>query len=457
MAVKRLALFAALIVVALYVAWRFDVLRWPPFGTRSTETADSGGRRARGAGAGTGGPRGADGPVSVTAIDVQTRDVPISLDAIGTVQPLNTVTVRTQVDGRLLKLAFAEGQDVRAGDVLALVDPAIYQAQNDVAVAKKAQDEATLGNARTDLQRYNSLAVGNIGSKQQADTQKALVAQLEAQVKGDQAAIDNAKATLDFATIRSPIDGRTGIRLVDPGNVIKGSDQTGIVVVTQLKPITVLFTLAQQYLRQVTDAQASGRVRAQALASDNAAVIDSGEVTVVDNQVDPTTGTVKIKAVFPNADLHLWPGQFVNVRLVTGRIPGALVVPSAAVQRGPNGAFVYVLSDDAAKLTDVTVGQQNERFAVVTGGLSAPSKVLTSGFARLTDAAKVRVIAAPPATAGAVGDEPVMTQPAGGAPPAPGATDGGERRGRGDGGGRRRGAAGGAGGNTGSGSGGSTQ
>ena len=439
MAVKRLALFAALIVVALYVAWRFDALRWPPFGPRSTETADGGGRRARGAGPRAGGPRGADGPVSVTAIDVQTRDVPISLDAIGTVQPLNTVTVRTQVDGRLLKLAFTEGQDVKAGDVLALVDPAIYQAQYDVAVAKKAQDEATLGNARTDLQRYISLAVGNIGSKQQADTQKALVAQLEAQVKGDQAAIDNAKATLDFATIRSPIDGRTGIRLVDPGNVVKASDQTGIVVVTQLKPITVLFTLAQQYLRQVTDAQAGGRVRAQALASDNTAVIDSGEVTVVDNQVDPTTGTVKIKAVFPNPDLHLWPGQFVNVRLVTGRIPGALVVPSAAVQRGPNGAFVYVLVDDAAKLTDVTVGQQNERFAVVTGGLNATAKVLTSGFARLTDAAKVRVIAAPPTAANAAGDEPVMTQPAGGAPPAPGATEGGERRGRGDGSGRRRG------------------
>ena len=441
---KRLALFVALLVVLGYVAWRFDLLRWPPFAPRSTETAEGGARRGRGGAGGAGGARGFDGPVSVTASDVQTRDVPISLDAIGTVQPLNTVTVRTQVDGRLLKLAFTEGQDVKTGDVLALVDPAIYQAQYDVAVAKKAQDEATLANARIDLTRYTTLAVGNIGSKQQADTQKALVAQLEAQVKGDQAAIDNAKATLDFATIRSPIDGRTGIRLVDPGNVVKGSDQTGIVVVTQLKPITVLFTLAQQYLRQVTDAQAGGRVRAQALGSDNTGVIDSGEVTVVDNQVDPTTGTVKIKAVFPNADLHLWPGQFVNVRLVTGRIPNALVVPSAAVQRGPNGAFVYRLEDETAKLTNVTIGQQNERFAVVTGGLATPAKVLTSGFARLTDGAKVRIIASPtPAgSAAGSGDEPVMSQPAGGPPPPAAATDGGERRGRGEG--RRRNGGGGS-------------
>ncbi len=434
---KRLALFAAALVVLGYVAWRFEFLRWPPFAPRSTETADGGARRGRGAGAG-GARGGFDGPVSVTASDVQTRDVPISLDAIGTVQPLNTVTVRTQVDGRLLKLAFTEGQDVKTGDVLALIDPSIYQAQYDVAVAKKAQDEATLANARIDLTRYNTLAIGNIGSKQQADTQKALVAQLEAQVKGDQAAIDNAKATLDFATIRSPIDGRTGIRLVDPGNVVKASDQTGIVVVTQLKPITVLFTLAQQYLRQVTDAQAGGRVRAQALGADNTGVIDSGEVTVVDNQVDPTTGTVKIKAVFPNANLHLWPGQFVNVRLVTGRIANALVVPSAAVQRGPNGAFVYRLDDDTAKLNDVTVGQQNERFAVVTGGLTSPAKVLTSGFARLTDNAKVRVIASPPPTpaSAASSDEPVITQPAGGPPPPATATDGSDRRGRGEG--RRR-------------------
>ena len=286
--------------------------------------------------------------------------------------------------------------------------------------------------------RYTTLAVGNIGSKQQADTQKALVTQLEAQLKGDQANIDNAKATLDFATIRTPIDGRLGIRLVDQGNILHASDQTGIVVVTQIKPINVLFTLAQQFLRQVTDAQAANHVRTQALASDNTTVLGTGEVTVVDNQVDATTGTVKIKAQFPNADLHLWPGQFVNVRLFTGSIPQAMIVPSAAVQRGPNGAFVYRVEEDTAKQTTVTVGQQSETFAVITGGLTAPAKVLTSGFARLTDGAKVRVIAAAPAASGE--DTPTaISQPAGGPPPA---ADGADHRRRGEG--RRQRSGGGA-------------
>ena len=433
MAVKRFALFLALVVVGLYVAYRFDALRWPPFAPRK-EAADgaSGGRGARG-----GRP---DGPVSVTATDVATRDVPITLDAIGTVQALNSVTVRTQVDGRLMKLSFTEGQDVKAGDVLAQIDPSIYQALYDTALAKKAQDEATLANARADLTRYTALAVGNIGSKQQADTQKALVAQLEAQVRGDQASIDNAKTTLDFATIRTPIDGRTGIRQVDQGNILHPSDATGIVVVQQLRPINVLFTLAQQFLRQVTDAQGVRPVRVQALGADNTGIIDSGTVTVVDNLVDQTTGTVKIKAAFPNPDLHLWPGQFVNVRLFTGRVPNAMVVPSAAVQRGPNGAFVYLLVDDTAKQTLVSVGQQNERFAVVTTGVSASDKVVTSGFARLTDGTKVRVIASPspaaapePAVDAAKGETP-EAQPAVGAPTP--TASGEERSRRGEG--RRR-------------------
>lgn len=434
---KKLALFAAAIIVAAYAAWRYDVLRWPPFAPRTAAT-EEGARGGRGGGAGRGGPRGADGPVSVTVADAQTRDVPISLEAIGTVQPLNTVTVRTQVDGRLMKLFFTEGQEVKAGDVIAQIDPAIYQAQYDVAVAKKAQDEATLANARVDLTRYTSLAVGNIGSKQQADTQKALVAQIEAQVKGDQASIDNAKTTLDFATIRSPIDGRTGVRLVDPGNIVRASDANGLIVITQLKPINVLFTLAQQYLRQVTDAQAAGKVRTQALASDNAAIIDTGTVTVVDNQVDPLTGTVKVKAAFPNPELHLWPGQFVNARVFTGVIPKAVVVLSAAVQRGPNGAYVYVLDGEVAKQTNVTVGQQTELYAVVTNGLGATAKIVTSGFARLTDGAKVRVIASPAdataASGAAMGAEAVIAQPAGGTPPA---SDAPQRRGEGRGEGRR--------------------
>ena len=420
---KRLTLFLAIAIVGLYVAWRYELLRWPPFGPRATVASDDMGPPGAPPRPGRGGRP--DGPVSVTAADVVVRDVPISLDAIGTVQALASVTIRTQVDGRLQKLYFTEGQDVKAGDVLAQIDPSLYQANYDQQVAKKAQDEATLANARIDLQRYMALAVGNVGSKQQADTQKALVAQLEAQVKADQALIDNAKTTLDFATIRSPIDGRTGVRLVDQGNILHASDAAGIVNVATLKPIYVTFTLAQQFLRQVKDAQATNHVRTQALGPDNNTVIDTGEVTVIDNQVDATTGTVKIKAQFANTNLNLWPGQFVNVRLFTGSIPQATVVPTAAVQRGPNGAFVYRLEDDVAKQVNVTVGQQNERYAVITNGLSAPAKVLTSGFARLTDGAKVRVIAA--TTASASDDSAAgVSQPAGGPPPAAGAA--GENR-----------------------------
>lgn len=429
---KKFALFLAILVVAGYAAWRMDMLKWPPFGTR-TETAQRGGRGGR-----------PEGPVAITAAEAAIKDVPITLDAIGTVQALNTVTVRTQVDGRLTKINFSEGQDVKAGDVLAQIDPSLYQAQYDQAVAKKAQDEATLANARIDLQRYTALTVGNAGSKQQADTQRALVAQLEAQVRGDQAAIDNARTTLDFATIRSPIDGRTGLRLVDQGNVLHPSDQTGIVVVTQLKPIAVLFTVAQQYLRTVTDAQAAGKIRTQALGPDNTTIIDAGEVSVIDNQVDPNTGTVKAKAVFPNTELHLWPGQFVNARLFTGRIPKALVVPSAAVQRGPNGAYVYLIDDGSvARQIAVTVGQQNEREAVISSGLNAPARVATTGFARLTDGASVRVVgsSAPAATASAetpapdtAAAPPASSGPASGPPPAAGRRGEG-RRARGGGGG----------------------
>jgi multidrug efflux system membrane fusion protein len=421
---KRLALLLAIVVVVGYAAWRLDLLKWPPF--QRQETAQGGGGRR--------GPRGADGPVAITAADIVVKDVPVTLDAIGTVQALNTVTVRTQVDGRLLKLSFTEGQDVKAGDVLARIDPALYQAQYDQAVAKKAQDEATLANARIDLDRYVKLAQGNAGSKQQADTQKALVAQLGAQVQGDQASIDNTKATLDFATIRSPLDGRIGIRLVDEGNILHASDETGIVVITQLKPIAVIFTLAQQFLRRITDAQQQGHVRTQALASDNAAVIDTGEVTVIDNQVDPTTGTVKIKAVFPNPQLHLWPGQFVNTRMFTGTIPQAQVVPTAAVQRGPNGAYVYVLDEQSiVHQTNVTVGQQNEREAVILSGVKAPAKVVTTGFARLTDGAAVRVVPAAAATASddgaGEGAADTLNTPATGAPD----TDRPRRRGSGEG------------------------
>ena len=359
------------------------------------------------------GRRGGEGPVSVTTAKTRIADVPVTIDAVGTVQALNTVTIRTQVDGRLIRLAFTEGQDVKKGDLIAEIDPVLYKAQYDQAVAKKAQDEANLANARLDLARYERLVVGNFASKQQYATQKALVAQLEAQVRADQAAIENSRATLDYATIRSPIDGRAGIRLVDVGNILHASDQTGIVVITQLKPIYVVFTLPQQSLPAVQKAQGEGRARVNALGPDNAAVLETGELSVIDNQIDQQTGTVRLKATFANADLGLWPGQFVNVRLTLDTIKQAVVAPSQAVQRGPNGAFVYLLGEDgAAHMRQVTTGRQDEAIVVVTKGLDAGETVIVSGFSRLTDGGKVRVVSSTPedgkapTPAGAGGERP---------------------------------------------------
>ncbi len=436
---KKFSLLVALIAVLAYAGWRMGYVK-PPF----MKTAEQQEGAAQG---GAGGGRGGfDGPVVITAFDLRNADMPVTLDAIGTAQALNTVTVRSQVDGKLIEVNFKEGQDVKAGDVLARIDPTTYQAQYDQAVAKKAQDEALLANAKIDLERYTRLAQGNFGPKQQADTQRALVAQYEAQVKQDQATIDNTKAILGYTTIRSPLDGRTGIRLVDPGNLVQANGVNGIVVITQIKPIAVVFTLAQQNLRAVTTALARGPLDAQAFDSGMTAAVARGQVTVVDNQVDPTTGTVKIKAVFDNADLALWPGQFVNIRLTTDVLKNAVVAPTAAVQRGPNGAFVYVVKDDGTvEQSNVVVGQQNERVAVIQSGLAPPAKVATSGFARLRNGAKVRVIDTPPAAAAEARSE--MQAPPAPEPPAAATPRGAGERGDGQRGGergRRRGQGGGA-------------
>ncbi|CAN2534789.1 Multidrug+resistance+protein+MdtA [Methylocapsa aurea] len=330
--------------------------------------------------------------VTVSVAPVRLADVPVTLDAVGTVQALNTVTARTQVDGRLIDLAFAEGQEVKRGDVLARIEPAIYRAQYDQAVAKMAQDEANLANARVDAQRYRKLAAANFGSQQQAATQQALVAQLEAQLRADKAMIDNAATTLDYATIRSPIDGRTGIRLVDVGNILHGSDQTGIVVVTQLKPLWVVFTVPQQSLAQLQKAQAAGHAKVAALASDNSTVIETGELAVIDNQIDAQTGTVRVKALFQNPDLALWPGQFVNARVTVDTLQNVVTVPSPAVQRGPNGAFIYLLrADGTAALRNVVTRRQDETVAVLASELGAEEQVIVSGFSRLSAGSKVRV------------------------------------------------------------------
>lgn len=334
----------------------------------------------------------AEAPVPVLAAAARVADVPVYLVGVGTVRALNLVTVRTQVSGTLVRIAFREGQDVKKGDVLAEIDPTIYKAQFDQQMARKALDEAVLANSKVDLERYANLLRTNAVTRQQYDTQKATIDQQEAQLRVDQGLIDNQRAYLNWCAITSPIDGRTGIRQVDQGNIASATDTNGIVVVTQLQPIAVLFNLPQQQLSRINKAFAKGSLSVQATEADNHTVVDTGTLQVVNNQVDQTTGTVQYKAEFPNQELQLWPGQFVNIRLLLDTLRQVVVVPTAAVQRGPNGIFVYVVEPDSTvKVTDVTVTQQDDTQAVIASGVAAADRVVTSGFGQIANGRQVIV------------------------------------------------------------------
>ena len=339
---------------------------------------------------------GRRGPAKIEEVPVLTArvtraDVPVTLDAVGTVQSLNSVVVRAQVEGRLNEILFRDGQDVKKGDVLARIDSRSLQAQYDQVLAKKAQDAAQLANARLDLERYERLAQSNFGSRQQADTQRATVAQLEALQQVNQALVDSAKVMLDYATIVAPIDGRTGLRNVDAGNVIRASDPNGLVTITQMNPIGVLFSLPQQNLRAVNEAKARGPIVTQALDSDNRTPIEKGEVEVIDNLVDAATGTIRIRAVFPNDAQKIWPGQFVNVRLELDVERNVLTVPSAAVQRGPNGPYVFAVGEDLkVSMKAVAIARQNERLAIISSGVDENTRVVTSGFMLLNEGSLVK-------------------------------------------------------------------
>ena len=356
--------------------------------------------------------RNANLPIPVLVATAEQKDVPIYLDALGTVQAFNMVTVKPMVDGPLNVVNFTEGQDVKKGDVLAQIDPRTYQAALDQATAKKAQDAAQLANARLDLARYAKLAANNYSSGQQADTAKAQVAQLEALVNQDQAQIDNARTLLGYTTITSPLDGRTGMRQVDAGNIVHASDTTGMVVITQLHPISVVFTLPQQTLAQVSRAMAQGAAKvlayAQGAIGGQTAMLDTGTLTVLDNQVDPTTGTIKLKATFPNPDNRLWPGAFVGVQVQVDTAKGAIVVPPAAVQRGPRSTFVYVVNPDGSTARrNVKVGHEDAQASIITEGVKTGEKVVIDGASRLNDGSKVTVV-----QPGATESSPSADQPA---------------------------------------------
>ena len=332
---------------------------------------------------------GADGPTPVLTAPSRMADVPVYVEGVGTGQALNSVLIRTQVDGTLMSLNFTEGQQVKAGDTIAKIDPRLYQATLDSDVAKKQLDEATLANNIRDLDRYKQLTATKAVTQQQYDTQVATVAQTKAQIAIDQAMIDSARTTLGYTDVISPIAGRTGIRKVDVGNLLHASDTTGIVTVSQIQPISIIFNVPQQDLPRINKASLLNQLDVQALDTTGRDAVDHGVLAVVDNTIDQTTGTVKLKANFDNKELQLWPGIFTNVRLKVQTLKDAIIIPVGALQRGPKGPFVFTVVDNKARMVLVSVGQQDDNDAVIDSGLKAGETLITSGFAKLTDGAKV--------------------------------------------------------------------
>lgn len=329
-------------------------------------------------------------PVPATVAATARLDVPVIARGLGTVQAYNSVLVRARVDGTLDEVRVTEGQEVKAGEVIAEIDPRPYRATLEQAVAKRASDVAMLTNARLDLTRYSNLARNEFASRQSVDTQQAAVAQAEAAIQGDEAAIAAAELNLGFCEIRAPFDGRVGLRLIDPGNLIHATDQQGIITLAQVHPIAVVFTLPQDALPAIVDAMRAGKLPAE--ASDRGAPLGDGALLTPDNTIDATTGTIRMKAVFQNDDRKLWPGQFVDVALRVGTRTNALTVPDAAVQHGPDGLYVYrVGADRTVQRAPVTVGVQEGGVAEVLAGLSDGDEVVTEGQSRLQAGSKVAV------------------------------------------------------------------
>ena len=316
--------------------------------------------------------------IPVTIAQVENMDFPVYLTGLGTVQAFNTVVVRTRVDGQIDKIAFQEGQMVNQGDLLAEIDPRPFQASLDQAKAKKVQDEANLANANLDLQRYTKL--GEFATRQQTDTQRSTVAQLTAQIAADEAAIANAQTQLDYTQVKSPITGVVGLRQVDIGNIVNASTQTGIVTVTQIEPITVIFTAPEDQLPYISEGQKAGALRVIAITTDGKKPLAEGKLAVINNQVDTTSGTIRLKAVFDNKDHTLWPGQSVSTRLLVRTLKTATVVPDDAVQHGTNGLYAYAVgADNKAELRNVKVSYSIDGRSVVDDGLKAGERVITGG------------------------------------------------------------------------------
>jgi membrane fusion protein, multidrug efflux system len=335
--------------------------------------------------------------IAVDTATAKHTDVPIYMQGLGTVQAFYTVTVTARVDGQIEKVDFTEGQTVRKGDLLAQIDPRPNQAAYEQAVATKEKDAAMLENAKRDLDRYVLLQPQDLASKQTVDTARATVNQLTAQVKVDQALVDNARTQLDYTRITSPINGRTGIRLIDPGNIVHASDTSGIVVVTQVQPISVVFTLPEEDLSAVGAAMSAGPVQVTTLSRDGDTVLDTGTLSLIDNQINQATGTAKFKATFSNAHNTLWPGQYVNARVLVRTENNALTLPTTAIQLGPNGPFTYVVkSDSTVEVRPLQLGDASGDLTVIKKGIALNERVVTSNQYRLQAGVHVRDNAAAP-------------------------------------------------------------
>jgi multidrug efflux system membrane fusion protein len=365
---QKRALIGGLTLALLIIAWRTLIYKPADAATRTSPPA-----------------------IAVDTAAANHTDVPIYLQGLGTVQAFYTVTVTARVDGELQKIGFTEGQEVHKGDLLAQIDPRPNQAAYEQAVATKAKDAAMMENAKRDVARYALLQPQDLASKQTVDTARALLDQLKAQVEVDQAVIDNARTQLDYTRITSPINGRTGIRLVDPGNIVHAAGTTGIVVVTQVQPISVIFTLPAENLSTIGAALAAGPVQVTTLSRDGKTELDQGTLTLIDNQIDQATGTARLKATFANTHNTLWPGQYVNARVLVRTERNALTLPTAAVQLGPNGPFTYVIKNDSTvEVRPLTLGDESGGMTVIKSGIALNERVVTSNQYRLQSGVHVR-------------------------------------------------------------------
>ena len=385
---RTLAAVLAVVLVALAAGWAY--LHFTRGSDAAVQTKQASAKGGRG---GSDPSRATPVVAGVAAIS----DVNVHLSGLGTVIPLRTVSVRSRVDGELMKIHFTEGQTVKAGELLAEIDPRPFEVQLSQALGQLAKDQSLLANARIDLERYRTLFEQDSIAKQQVDTQAALVRQYEGTVRTDQAQVDNARLQLTYARITAPIGGRLGLRQIDPGNVVRAGDATGVVVITQLQPITVVFTIPQDNLPQVMRRLASGdAIPVEAWDRENRSKLADGTLITVDNQIDPATGTVKLKAQFTNDDTLLFPNQFVNVRMLVDTRRQVVTVPTAALQRGAQGLYVYVVKDDATvTVRPVKTGPVDGDRVTVESGIAAGERVVVDGLDRLREGARVEIASRP--------------------------------------------------------------